>query len=401
MYTVRRIKIGKSPQLDALALECGKLYSETVVCFWRTVRRKGIWLKPSSMMRWLNSDKLHAHTADACVQSFFASLKSWRARHKTDQDAKPPRRLRKFFRVEYKNTAIRLRDGKLILSNGRGNAPLILDWPFETPRALVIRWQDEQYEAIATYTAEKIAAPIGNKTVGVDLGEVHMAVAHDGENCTILNGRKLRSVRQYQNKLNAKLSSMIDTKKHDSKRRQRLVKSKRKQLRKLNNQIRDILHKQTSTFVSTLHREGVQTVVIGDVRDIRKGLDYGRKANQKIHQMISGKTRFMLTYKCECLGMSVVLQEESYTTQTCPACGNRKKPMGREYVCGCGFRYHRDGLGAYNIRSKYLGCVPVVGPMARPIGIRYQPHSDVARAGRTARETAAINVCGVSSSSLA
>jgi len=390
MYTIRRIKIGKSPQLDALAFECGKLYSKTVVCFWRTVRHKGIWLSSYSMMRWLKSDKLHAHTADACVQAFFASLKSWQTRRKIDQYAKPSHRLREFFRVEYKNTAIRHRDGKLILSNGRGNQPLILNWPFEMPRTIIIRWQGEQYEAIATYKVAQVAEPTGSKTVGVDLGEVHMAVAHDGENCTILNGRKLRSVRQYQNKLNAKLSSMIDTKKHDSKRRQRLVKSKRKQLRKLNNQIRDILHKQTSTFVSTLHREGVQTVVIGDVRYIRKGLDYGRKANQKIHQMISGKIRSMLTYKCERIGMSVVLQDESYTTQTCPSCDNHKKPKGREYVCGCGFRYHRDGVGALNIRSKYLNCGSVVGLMARPIGIRYQPHSNVARTVRTVRETASF-----------
>ncbi|HXG94810.1 MAG TPA: zinc ribbon domain-containing protein [Blastocatellia bacterium] len=78
------------------------------------------------------------------------------------------------------------------------------------------------------------------------------------------------------------------------------------------------------------------------------------------------------------------------TTQICPACGNRKKPKGRQYVCACGFRYHRDGVGSLNIRSKYLGRGPVVGRMARPVGIRYQPHSDVARAIRTARETAAF-----------
>ncbi|MGQ9630971.1 MAG: RNA-guided endonuclease InsQ/TnpB family protein [bacterium] len=387
MYIVRGINIGKSEQLDELARECGRLYSQTVIWFWRTVRHKGIWLKPSSMMRWLNSEKLHAHTADACVQAFFASLKSWRTRRKTDPNAKPPRRLQKFFRVEYKNSAIRHREGKLFLSNGRGNSPLVLDWPFETPRTVVIRWQGEQYEAIATYSAEKVAEPTGNKTAGVDLGEVHMAVAHDGENCTILNGRELRSVRRYQNKTKARLSNMIDTKKRGSKRRQRLIKSKRKQLRKLNNQIRDIEHKQTTALVSTLHKNGVQTVVIGDVRDIWQGLDYGPKANQKIHQMISGKTRFLLTYKCERRGMNVVLQEESYTTQNCPACGKRKKPKGREYVCSCGFRHHRDAVGSLNIRNRYLGYGSVVGAMAPPTGIRFHPHLSVAREN-TLREAA-------------
>jgi len=43
MYRVRRVNIGKIAQLDELARECGKLYSQTLVFFWRTVRHKGIW----------------------------------------------------------------------------------------------------------------------------------------------------------------------------------------------------------------------------------------------------------------------------------------------------------------------------------------------------------------------
>ena len=378
-YLVRRKKIGKSPQLDALALECGQLYSRTVVCFWRVVRHKGLWLKPSSMMRWLNSDKLHAHTADACVQAFFASMKSWRIRRKTDPEACPPRRRCRFFRIEYKNSAIRLRKDQLVLSNGRGNDPLILNWTFDIPRTIVIRWDGNQYEAIATYQAKQIAEPLGDKVAGVDLGEIHLAVAHDGEICTIANGRLLRSVRRYQNKLKASFSHKIDSKKSNSIRRRRLVHSKKKQLKKLDNQIQDILHKQTTHLITTLHDAGVRTVVIGDLRDIRKGLNYGHKANQKIHQMLSGKTRFMLTYKSRLRGMDVIIQDESYTSQTCPVCGHRKKPQGREYSCPCGFHYHRDGVGSLGIRQKYLGCGPVVGAMAPPTGMRYHPHVCVAR----------------------
>ena len=131
------------------------------------------------------------------------------------------------------------------------------------------------------------------------------------------------------------------------------------------------MHKQTTALISTLHEEGVQRGVIGDVRDIREGLDYGHTANQRLHQWLSGKTRFYLTYKAQRRGMEVVLQEESYTSQSCPVCAQRYKPRGREYVCKCGFRYHRDGVGSLNIRQKYLGCGPVVGVMAPPIGIRY------------------------------
>jgi putative transposase len=384
MYQVRRVNIGRTAQLDALARECGKLYSQTVTSFWRTVRKKGIWLAPKHLMRWHTSDTLHAHTADACVQAFFASLKSWRARRKSDPHAHPPRRRRSYFRIEYKSSAIRHKEGRLTLSNGRGNAPLVLHWPWETPRTVVIRWTGTQYEAVATYQVEAHAQPMGALVAGIDMGEIHPAVAHDGTQTHLLNGRLLRSKRQYQNKLKATLQRRIDRCKKGSRRRKQLITSKHKQLRNLKHQIKDIEHKQSSRLISTLHENGVQTVVIGDVRDIRQHVDVGSKTNQKLHQWSHGSIRHLLTYKAERHGMVVALQDEAYTSKTYPRCGHRRKStvQGRVFHCtskACQWSYHRDGVGAINIRAKYLGQLPVVGVMAPPTGLRYTPHVRVAR----------------------
>jgi putative transposase len=93
----------------------------------------------------------------------------------------------------------------------------------------------------------------------------------------------------------------------------------------------------------------------------------------------------MLSYKAERRGMQVMLQEESYTSKTCPYCGHRRKSpvQGRNFRCSsCGFRYHRDGVGAINIRAKYQGNFGnslVVGVMAPPTGLRFAPHTCVAR----------------------
>lgn len=387
MYQVCRVNIDRTPQLDELAQECGALYSRTVVFFWRIVRHKGLWLKPKHLMRLFTSKKLHAHTADACVQAFFASLKSWRARKKAgDPDAHPPRRCKTFFRIEYKRSAMGLNDGKLRLSNGKGNEPLILDWPHSLPQTVVIHWTGKEYEAIATYRQEQpLASPQGNKIAGIDLGEVHMAVSHDGEYTHILNGRLLRSKVQYRNKLLAELNSRIDGRmKKGSKRRKRLIRSKKKQLKKLSNQIRYIEHKQTTRLITTLYERGVQTVVIGDVRDIRQNNDVGHANNQKIHQWSHGSVRFKLSYKARRLGMAVALQDEHYTSRTCPCCGSvRSKVRGRVFRCPtCGWTYHRDGVGSINIRQKYLGQFPVVGGMAPPTGMRFRPHTRVAHLAR-------------------
>ena len=383
-YQVRRVTIGKTEHLDELARECGRLYSQTLVSFWRTVRHKGIWLAPKHLMRWHTSSKLHAHTADACVQAFFASLKSWRARKKQgDPDAHPPRKRKRYLRVEYKRSAMVLKDGKLRLSNGQGNAPLLLDWPWELPQTVVIHWTGEQYEAIATYKQEPVYGPFPpGKVAGIDLGEIHMAVSYDGEHTHILNGRLLRSKVQYRNKLQADLNSRIDGRmKKGSKRRKRVIRSKKRQLKKIEHQINEIEHKHSTRLITTLHQAGVQTLVIGDVRDLRQHTDVGSTNNQKIHQWSHGSVRFKLTYKAQRLGMDVVLQEESYTSRTCPQCGFvRSKVKGRVFRCPkCHVVLHRDQVGACNIRQKYLGCGPVVGAMAPPTGLRFRPQTRVAR----------------------
>ena len=304
-----------------------------------------------------------------------------------DSDAHPPRKRKWYFRVEYKQSAMKLTERKLRLSNGKGNAPLILDWPWALPQTVVIHWTGTQYEAIATYEVEPHATVLGEKVAGIDLGEIHLAVSHDGEQTHILNGRHLRSKRQYRNKLQEHLNKKIDRKKKGSRRRKKLIRSKKKQLGKLKQQIADVEHKQTSRLISTLHQEGVQTLVIGDVRDIRQDLDVGSTNNQKLHQWSHGTVRHMLTYKSERLGMAVALQEESYTSKTCPVCGHRRKskPQGRLFHCTnkkCKFTWHRDGVGACNIRRKYLDLGPVVGDMAPPTGIRFRPHARVARRER-------------------
>jgi putative transposase len=374
MYKVRKLYIGTSEQLNTLSLASGELYSKTVTFFWRIVRKKGIWLKPSSLMRALNDKRLHAHTADAVVQSFCESLKSWKARRNTDINAKPPKRRRKFFKILYKNSVIRLKDGKLILSNGKGNAPLVFSWQWELPKNVEIGWNGKEYEIRAIYSVNSTNEITGDGTAGIDLGEIHTAVVYDGKDTTIYNGRLLRAKRQYQNKTKAAFAAKMDVIKKGGRKWKKLKKAKQRILKRLNNQIKDILHKQTTHIVSTLKEKGVHTLVVGDLRDIRDSIDYGKKANQKLHQWTFGKVTQMLKYKWEQAGGLFALQDESYTSQECPKCRKRNKPVGRVYKCKCGFIYHRDGVGSINIRAKYLGEVPVIGDMAQPAGIRYNSH---------------------------
>lgn len=330
-YYVRKRKIGHSELINQLALASGELYSRTLTSFWRTVKKKGIWLRAKSLMRWHNNKTLHAHSADASVQVFFSSLKSWRELRKSYPKAKPPRRRKKFFKVTWKSSAIKIKDNYLVLSNGRGNDKLVIPWEHALPKQVEIGWDGEQYELRACYK-ESLPDTEEGKLSGVDLGEVHMAVACDSEGSVILNGRYLRSKRRYQNKLKARLSRRIDKKKKGSKRRKNLIKSKKKQLKKIQNQIQDITHKQTTKLIYTLHERGVKKVVIGDLRGIRGRTQCGKKTNQKLHQWNRGQVEHMLrtdaiqTYGMYCcLTITISICLNGICSMPCRQCGQLRE----------------------------------------------------------------------------
>jgi len=328
---------------------------------------------------------LHSQSAQAVADSFYDALKAWRKKRKSGnyEGLRPPYKQKRYFKVQWKSSAIRLRDdGVLRLSNGRRNDPVLIDWPSDRkPKRVEIGWDGDQYELRAQYKVEENEEPRGTKTAGVDIGEIHLAAVYTGDKSWTVNGRELRSLRRQQNRTKAQLDSKIDRKEYGSKKWKRLVRAKDRQTEKIRNQIRDLLHKQSTQLVKTLHERRVGTVVVGDLTGIREGLDYGSNTNQRLHQWAYSKFARMIEYKARLRGMTVERVGEAYTSQTCPSCGSRHKPHGREYICGCGFGGHRDLVGAANIRQKYLGqtesqdrSLRVAGEMASPTGVRYRPH---------------------------
>jgi putative transposase len=257
----------------------GAFYSKVVVTFWRIYRKKGVWLSEYAMKRLNKSTPgLAAQSCNAIIEQFYATLKATRTKRKQgDTAARYPTRLRRIYSVAYKSQMIRLADGTLILPHGgRGESkqePIVLPaWEHGEPVSVTLGWRDG--EAVL-YCVNKVDDPdllTGGDIAGVDLGEVHIAVAHTKDEAFILSGKALRAKRQ---KLSAK--------RRGSRRLKKLRKSKAKQERRLQNQINDILHQQTRKLVSTLHSRGVSTVAVGDLTGIRDAIDYGSKVNQKLH----------------------------------------------------------------------------------------------------------------------
>ena len=313
------------------------------------------------------SQPLHSQSIQAVRERYFKNRKAYRVlRQNGDTTAKPPHKPKRFQTTTWKKSAIHFKEtllGKVvILSNGRGNPPLQIPLPksfdfskTENIAIVSLVYTHGQYELHFVYNTEKPDKSDADGVVGVDIGEIHPIVSHDGQNTLIFNGRYIRSLYRLRNKVIASFGKKIDRCKRHSKRWWHLVRRKWKRIRKIDNQIKDALHKHTTHFVNHCYQGGIGTIVVGDLTGIRDNIHYGKRANQKLHQWAFGKVTELITYKAKAVGIKVELIDEAYTSQTCPKCGNRKKPTNRNYTCKCGFQYHRDGVGAYQYQRKVSG----------------------------------------------
>ena len=379
MYITETIKLKKNQQLDNLARESGRCYSKVVSLVRKTFKKKGFWLSESNVKKYIKNRgyQLHSQTIQACAESYFESLKSFFQVRKSNPDVKPPKRTPRYFKVRWKSSAIRLKDGQLILSNGKGRKPLILENISEKPKSVEMSFHRGCYHFGLVYKVDVPPKQETGITFSVDMGEIHPIVSFDGKRTTIYNGRFVRSIKRYREKIKTEFQSKMDICKKRSRKWYRLLKRKRKTLDKLDAQLKDAEHKITSRFISDCQRAKADTIVIGDLTHIRDNIKYSKKSNQKLHQWAFTRIAEKIGYKAELVGIKVVSVSEAYTSQTCPKCGHRKKPTNRNYHCKqCDFKYHRDGVGAINIHNKVSGVTntPVSRDLGSPLGVKFNWH---------------------------
>lgn len=367
--------------LDECNLESGRIYTRTMVEHWRIFRNKEVWLSAGMDEKYndfLYPTSLHAHSRDAAQQAFAKAVKTTHALRKAGfSDAQFPHKTKYWKTTIWKNTGIRVRDGIARLARARGLDPICVQLPFDLQglsfveaRLVYNRKTSRSEWHFVTDDGIEPAMRSEGASVAVDMGEIHPAVVTDGNTALVISARELRATGQGL----AKAISILDARKAGMKRGslryRRMSKAKAKARRVANARQRDILHKVSRAVVDYAVETNAKEISIGDVRDIADGINIGKHSNQKISLWPHGKLRQYIAYKALRVGMETLLEDEHYTTQTCPNCGSRKKPSGRIYSCGqCGFVGHRDVVGASNILSRRLfgelGRVQVVETMYR------------------------------------
>ena len=219
-------------------------------------------------------------------------------------------------------------------------------------------------DIIVVYEVEDIMPlPDNGRYLSIDLGLHNLMTCYDSTNGdTFIVGRKYLSICNYYNKEIARVQSQWSSLQNEkgikypksSKHIQQIYKKK-------NNSINDYLHKVTRYIVSYCVENQINTVVIGDITNIRKDNDLGNVTNQKLHSLPFAKIYMMLQYKLKMKGITLVKQSEAYTSQTSPLSRDVSKESAQKsnrikrglYKDGDKI-WNADSVGAYNILRLHL-----------------------------------------------
>lgn len=312
-----------------------------------------------------NLTPLHASGNQYVYRKYFiardAMFRSRKAKHENSHKVQLPYKNKKYFSVgwnpfsftiDYYKKEIRLT--KKSISNGNFQTPVICK--FKTmPRYVV---EIELIHRKGLYFVIKYKEPKTNKCISssnvsaIDLGEIHSITSIDNNgNALLITGRKLRSIRRLYNKELGKLNSKRSKTTKGSRQYQKYSHAVHRLNVKKDNQVRDCVHKISKMYLDYCIENGISKVYYGDLDSCTRG-HHGEKSkfvNQKLRDWCYGMLTLELENKLSRYGIEMIKISEAYTSQTCPHCGNRHKPTGRNYKCKCGYVQHRDLVGAMNM----------------------------------------------------
>jgi IS605 OrfB family transposase len=124
----------------------------------------------------------------------------------------------------------------------------------------------------------------------------------------LVNGRPIKSVNQCYNKQISKLQKKMSSNHHTSRELKRVA-------AKRTRRIDHYMHTTSRRVIDLLITEGIGTLVIGKNPDWMQECKMSRKNNRHFVALPHARFIDMLTYKAKLVGITVLVQEESYTSK--------------------------------------------------------------------------------------
>ena len=207
------------------------------------------------------------------------------------------------------NQQIKIRDGKIIFPKQTNLLPIktktssIEQVRIVPASACFIVEVIYEKEVVQTETT-------GGAIASIDLGINNFVTFLDNQGYQpfIINGKGAKAYNQYYHKEKARLQSELKEGRYSSNNIQ-LLSQKRSMF------MQNFLHQSSSLVVKALIKRKIKTLVIGLNEDWKQGSNMGKQNNQNFLSLPHRKLIDQLVYKCEEIGIEVVLTEEAYTSK--------------------------------------------------------------------------------------
>ena len=281
-------------------------------------------LKNSENYKKLNSNMAQQilKEVDGSFKSFFGLLKLAKNGQYDNKKIKLPKYLAKDGFTTLVIGFVRLKDDMLIIPYSNSFRKTHKEIAIKLPPVLKgkkikeIRIIPKQYsryfEIQYTYEVKEIQRELNRENgLGIDLGIDNLCTCVTNTGASFLiDGRKLKSINQYYNKINAKLQSIKDKQKIE-----RTTLRQKRIARKRNNRIEDYLSKVARIIINYCLNNDIGKLVLGYNEDFQRNSNIGSINNQNFVNIPYGKLRDKLIYLCKLYGIEFKLQEESYTSK--------------------------------------------------------------------------------------
>jgi putative transposase len=255
--------------------------------------------------------------------SYFSAIKEYKKNpNRFKGQPRPPKYLKKGSEnlLIYTSQNSRIRDGYILLGkNFKIKIPQFEMYrdKLESFKLVRILPKNRNYEIEIIYNYGTNNADLNYSTYGsVDFGITNLVTLVTPYKSLIYSGSPCKSVNQFYNKKSGQLKAIRDHNKKDNHER-RLWNNKKieKALIRRNNYISDYFHKVSRHVVNHLIRNKIGNLVIGLNRNWKDSISIGKKNNQNFLFLPHSKLFNLIKYKCEMVGISVIEQEESYTSK--------------------------------------------------------------------------------------
>ena len=190
----------------------------------------------------------------------------------------------------------------------------------------------------------------------------------------LFNGKQIKSKNQYFNKEISKLKSKLTNNQKSSKQIKNLY-------IKRNNQLTDIFHKLSRIIVNKLVNNKIGNLVVGYNKGWKDSINLGTRNNQTFVSISYEKLLNYLKYKCEMIGIKLIITEESYTSKcdslSLESIEQHENYIGKRIKRGLfqsltGRLINADVNGSINIMRKVVGDSEIISKIINS-GWLFQP----------------------------